>query len=168
MVECVNKNRKLEVVEISPSDTTLALNINDVEDFITEVAAAIWITSSELSYHNKYYYLHRELSLSVVSEAILNYFICRSQHECESACLPICSQPFDKGLDEFFLGVCKADIPRFYFDSRTNRCHSFKYTGCGGNNNNFLWVIRIYFVILLCKENIVLFYHYNSMLNDYD
>ena len=74
MVECVNKNRKLEAVGILLNGTTLALNINDVEDFITEVVAEIWITSSELSYHNKYYYMHRELSLSVVSEAILKLF----------------------------------------------------------------------------------------------
>ena len=34
-------------------------------------------------------------------------------------------------------GLCKALIPRFYFDSRIGRCQTFNYGGCGGNMNNF-------------------------------
>ncbi|ODN01537.1 Kunitz-type serine protease inhibitor 1 [Orchesella cincta] len=34
-------------------------------------------------------------------------------------------------------GICRASIPRFYFDSRSGKCDRFTYGGCGGNNNNF-------------------------------
>nr|AGS15178.1 desmolaris [Desmodus rotundus] len=34
-------------------------------------------------------------------------------------------------------GLCNANITRFYFDSGTTKCLPFRYTGCGGNDNNF-------------------------------
>ena len=42
----------------------------------------------------------------------------------------VCLLPPDTGL-------CKALIPRYYFDSRSGRCQTFNYGGCGGNMNNF-------------------------------
>lgn len=34
-------------------------------------------------------------------------------------------------------GVCKAAIPRFYYNFKTDECESFVYGGCQGNDNNF-------------------------------
>ncbi|PRD20074.1 UNVERIFIED_CONTAM: Carboxypeptidase inhibitor SmCI [Trichonephila clavipes] len=34
-------------------------------------------------------------------------------------------------------GVCRAFIPRFYYDQVAGMCKSFIYGGCGGNRNNF-------------------------------
>ncbi|XP_042544303.1 tissue factor pathway inhibitor isoform X1 [Dipodomys spectabilis] len=41
-----------------------------------------------------------------------------------------CLTPADRGL-------CNASVNRFYFNSDTGKCHLFKYSGCGGNENNF-------------------------------
>ncbi|XP_078330109.1 uncharacterized protein LOC111117500 isoform X2 [Crassostrea virginica] len=35
------------------------------------------------------------------------------------------------------VGRCRAAFPRYWFNSQTNRCESFTYGGCGGNENNF-------------------------------
>ncbi|KAL4629891.1 tissue factor pathway inhibitor 2 [Arapaima gigas] len=56
---------------------------------------------------------------------------------CEEYCKPrknspaICLGPMDKGS-------CSAAIPRYYFNTATRSCDEFIYTGCGGNNNNFV------------------------------
>ncbi|XP_046747720.1 spondin-1-like isoform X2 [Diprion similis] len=42
----------------------------------------------------------------------------------------ICSEPPVSGN-------CNANIMRVYFDSTSNECRRFDYTGCGGNRNNF-------------------------------
>lgn len=34
-------------------------------------------------------------------------------------------------------GICRAHIPRFYFDTQTGKCTPFFYGGCEGNENNF-------------------------------
>ncbi|KAM5280140.1 tissue factor pathway inhibitor [Ctenodactylus gundi] len=41
-----------------------------------------------------------------------------------------CLAPADKGL-------CRASDIRFYYNSDIGKCRPFKYTGCGGNENNF-------------------------------
>lgn len=43
----------------------------------------------------------------------------------------LCYSPKDEGL-------CSASVPRFYYNAKTKTCEKFAYTGCGGNNNNFL------------------------------
>ena len=35
------------------------------------------------------------------------------------------------------VGICRARIERYYFNSVTGRCEQFIYGGCGGNENNF-------------------------------
>ncbi len=35
-------------------------------------------------------------------------------------------------------GNCEGDFNRYHFDAFTKRCEIFSYTGCGGNENNFL------------------------------
>uniref|UniRef100_A0A8C0HNQ4 Tissue factor pathway inhibitor 2 n=1 Tax=Buteo japonicus TaxID=224669 RepID=A0A8C0HNQ4_9AVES len=43
----------------------------------------------------------------------------------------LCYSPKDEGL-------CSSSVPRYYYDSKTKSCKEFKYTGCGGNANNFV------------------------------
>ncbi|NXX94285.1 TFPI1 inhibitor, partial [Centropus bengalensis] len=42
----------------------------------------------------------------------------------------LCMTPMDRGL-------CRARELRFFYNYSTGRCHSFSYSGCGGNENNF-------------------------------
>ncbi|TRY62158.1 hypothetical protein TCAL_03701 [Tigriopus californicus] len=37
-------------------------------------------------------------------------------------------------------GPCKAQMPRFYFDSADRTCKKFHYGGCAGNANNFVTI----------------------------
>nr|P81548.1 RecName: Full=PI-actitoxin-Axm2b; Short=PI-AITX-Axm2b; AltName: Full=Kunitz-type proteinase inhibitor AXPI-II [Anthopleura aff. xanthogrammica] len=34
-------------------------------------------------------------------------------------------------------GVCRGRFTNYYYNSRTRRCETFRYGGCGGNANNF-------------------------------
>ncbi|XP_063869588.1 uncharacterized protein LOC135105382 [Scylla paramamosain] len=34
-------------------------------------------------------------------------------------------------------GICRANIPRWYYDSKADNCRHFSYGGCRGNDNNF-------------------------------
>ncbi|XP_049631552.1 tissue factor pathway inhibitor 2 [Suncus etruscus] len=58
------------------------------------------------------------------------------RNSCEKFCLPkrapsFCYTPKDEG-------VCAANVTRYYFNARYKECEAFRYTGCGGNNNNFV------------------------------
>ena len=35
-------------------------------------------------------------------------------------------------------GPCRAHIPRWFYNSKTERCEQFIYGGCKGNHNNFV------------------------------
>uniref|UniRef100_A0A8C9FY50 Tissue factor pathway inhibitor n=1 Tax=Pavo cristatus TaxID=9049 RepID=A0A8C9FY50_PAVCR len=59
---------------------------------------------------------------------------------CVDHCLPeksngsgplLCYSPKDEGL-------CSSSVPRYYYDTTSKSCKEFKYTGCGGNANNFV------------------------------
>ncbi|XP_044285534.1 tissue factor pathway inhibitor 2 [Varanus komodoensis] len=60
-----------------------------------------------------------------------------SKVSCLDHCLPIrsgpsfCYSPKDEGF-------CSASVPRFYYKATIQTCLQFNYTGCGGNNNNFI------------------------------
>ncbi|KAB5577378.1 hypothetical protein PHYPO_G00209210 [Pangasianodon hypophthalmus] len=43
----------------------------------------------------------------------------------------------DYCLSPVDLGECDGTERRFFYNSKTKRCHAFKYSGCGGNKNNF-------------------------------
>eukprot|EP00054_Salpingoeca_dolichothecata_P028024 m.209432 g.209432 ORF g.209432 m.209432 type:complete len:1116 (-) comp26104_c0_seq3:129-3476(-) len=49
--------------------------------------------------------------------------------DCNAKC-DICHQPQQAG-------DCKAALPRYYFNTKTEKCELFSYGGCGGNDNNF-------------------------------
>ncbi|NXQ56031.1 TFPI1 inhibitor, partial [Anthoscopus minutus] len=50
----------------------------------------------------------------------------------ESPPLPsLCMTPMDRGL-------CRAKELRFFYNYSTGRCRPFSYSGCGGNENNFI------------------------------
>lgn len=44
----------------------------------------------------------------------------------------------DPCLSPKVIGVCRAAIPRFFFDAASESCDRFLYGGCGGNGNNFV------------------------------
>lgn len=55
---------------------------------------------------------------------------------CMGFCAPkkspsFCYSPKDEGL-------CSANVTRYYFNPRHKACEAFTYTGCGGNENNFI------------------------------
>uniref|UniRef100_A0A8C8S4C9 BPTI/Kunitz inhibitor domain-containing protein n=1 Tax=Pelusios castaneus TaxID=367368 RepID=A0A8C8S4C9_9SAUR len=35
------------------------------------------------------------------------------------------------------MGLCDADLPRFFYNTRSGACDQFIYGGCAGNPNNF-------------------------------
>uniref|UniRef100_A0A8C0UZ76 BPTI/Kunitz inhibitor domain-containing protein n=1 Tax=Cyanistes caeruleus TaxID=156563 RepID=A0A8C0UZ76_CYACU len=40
--------------------------------------------------------------------------------------------------NEILLGLCRAKELRFFYNYSTGRCRPFSYSGCGGNENNFI------------------------------
>ncbi|XP_049526482.1 carboxypeptidase inhibitor SmCI-like isoform X4 [Dermacentor silvarum] len=59
-----------------------------------------------------------------------------TQQECEATCLPQMGRPNAcQQLPE--TGVCRARMPRWFYDFRSRSCKIFIYGGCGGNENQF-------------------------------
>lgn len=54
----------------------------------------------------------------------------RTLEDCKQTCVSVCDLQKETGL-------CRARIPRFYFNEASGRCMRFFYGGCGGNGNNF-------------------------------
>ncbi|KAH3892698.1 hypothetical protein DPMN_016823 [Dreissena polymorpha] len=82
----------------------------------------------------KWFYNHREGKCEEFvyggCEGNQNRF--ESREECESQC-----NPRDICMLSSKTGVCRASIPRFYFDYAAQECRQFVYGGCQGNANNF-------------------------------
>lgn len=75
-----------------------------------------------------------------------DYESCPSSHKCQlspvgeyAVCCPkprdVCFEPLDKGRCDDV--ESERNLTRYRFNSRTNKCESFIYTGCQGNHNNF-------------------------------
>uniref|UniRef100_A0A8C7E7U9 Tissue factor pathway inhibitor 2 n=1 Tax=Nothoprocta perdicaria TaxID=30464 RepID=A0A8C7E7U9_NOTPE len=62
---------------------------------------------------------------------------------CVDHCLPektgplLCYSPKDEGL-------CSSSVTRYYYDTKSKTCKEFKYSGCGGNANNFVTATDCY------------------------
>ncbi|XP_066571576.1 tissue factor pathway inhibitor 2 [Amia ocellicauda] len=56
---------------------------------------------------------------------------------CSEKCEPQKSVPL-LCLDPLDAGSCSAALPRYYYNQNSKSCVEFIYTGCGGNNNNFV------------------------------
>ncbi|MFH4977608.1 hypothetical protein AB6A40_004317 [Gnathostoma spinigerum] len=54
------------------------------------------------------------------------------QHTCENPVDDVCSEPLDRGR------WCEPMSNRYFFNSNTQSCKGFHYTGCGESENNFL------------------------------
>ncbi|CAM5093713.1 unnamed protein product [Eretmochelys imbricata] len=61
----------------------------------------------------------------------------RDEDSCVDYCLPektgplLCYSPKDEGL-------CSSSVTRYYYNSKSQSCEEFSYTGCGANANNFV------------------------------
>uniref|UniRef100_A0A1I7V9B8 Kunitz/Bovine pancreatic trypsin inhibitor domain protein n=1 Tax=Loa loa TaxID=7209 RepID=A0A1I7V9B8_LOALO len=75
--------------------------------------------SEKIPCHNGY---------SCVTNGITNY--CCPSHE------QICTLP--RKIGNCWRKESKLSVTRYYFDIKTGACRSFNYSGCGGNDNNFL------------------------------
>uniref|UniRef100_A0A8B9PB46 BPTI/Kunitz inhibitor domain-containing protein n=1 Tax=Apteryx owenii TaxID=8824 RepID=A0A8B9PB46_APTOW len=60
----------------------------------------------------------------------------------------LCYSPKDEGL-------CSSSVSRYYYDSKSKTCKEFKYTGCGGNANNFVTETDCYNV---CRKGKILYF----------
>ena len=63
-----------------------------------------------------------------------------SRMQCEQKCKAGAARPDLKAacLQPKKLGLCRARLPRWFFDAGSRSCRLFYYGGCGGNANNFL------------------------------
>ena len=53
----------------------------------------------------------------------------KTEKECFKTCGDCSSEPET--------GLCRASIPKYYYDQDHKTCKRFFYGGCGGNNNNY-------------------------------
>ncbi|UYV78374.1 hypothetical protein LAZ67_16001118 [Cordylochernes scorpioides] len=56
-----------------------------------------------------------------------------SRDDCQASCVTpvaVCEQPRE-------VGMCRAQIPRWFYNSQRHQCEPFYFGGCGGNDNNF-------------------------------
>lgn len=60
--------------------------------------------------------------LMLLTSSVLSVFISQTPIEC---------------LLRKDVGDCSGNHPRFYFDTKSERCLPFRYSGCGGNRNRF-------------------------------
>ncbi|XP_009000678.1 tissue factor pathway inhibitor 2 isoform X2 [Callithrix jacchus] len=74
-----------------------------------------------------------QMNVDQCEGSIEKYFFNLSSMTCEKFLLGLsyCYSPKDEGL-------CSTNMTRYYFNPRYKTCEAFTYTGCGGNDNNFV------------------------------
>lgn len=50
--------------------------------------------------------------------------------------------PTEDCLLQVKAGTCNDDIQRYYYNTLTQKCEEFSYSGCGGNANNFKSILE--------------------------
>ncbi|KAM3842152.1 tissue factor pathway inhibitor-like [Diretmus argenteus] len=61
----------------------------------------------------------------------------RSMAECQAKCQDPDFKPPEFCLTPMDRGTCDEAHRRFGYNPSTKKCHTFRYSGCGGNKNNF-------------------------------
>ena len=72
-----------------------------------------------------------------------------NSHKTEENCRGVCSEPC--GGVEPAVGTCEDRIPRRWYNSTSNKCEKFYYSGCGGTRNNFKTKSSC---VRVCKPNV--------------
>ncbi|NWU31747.1 TFPI1 inhibitor, partial [Dyaphorophyia castanea] len=79
-----------------------------------------------------HYVFSEETEGGLIVSALGNFPAQQTLRVREPPAIPsLCMTPMDRGL-------CRAKELRFFYNYSTGRCRPFSYSGCGGNENNFI------------------------------
>ncbi|XP_059827446.1 BPTI/Kunitz domain-containing protein-like [Hypanus sabinus] len=56
----------------------------------------------------------------------------------QSDCIALCERSSINCSDPKKIGSCKNYFPYYYYNTKTQKCEKFMYSGCGGNGNRFM------------------------------
>ncbi|MPC23415.1 Boophilin-G2 [Portunus trituberculatus] len=90
------------------------------------------VDASGAPYNQPFPLLHQEIDGKYSDDMPMTYTVALASHAGTStgSTVPPCQQPREPG-------ICRANIPRWYYDNTTGSCRHFSYGGCRGNDNNF-------------------------------